>query len=477
MQIVILTSDVDKRRSLRYLGPYQIAWWMRENGYEVQVLDMIYFLSKEQRLSLYKKYITSKTKVIAYSPFVMLDSSQKNKSVRKLIWEILMEIKILFPHLKIVVGGQIVRDFEKLSNSKIPFKVDAIFRGDSENSFLEYCNHLFKGEKPPFYEIDANGNKIITSKPGIFDIQSCNMKFSENDFILPNEALPFELSRGCIFKCKFCQYPNIGKNKNDFNKSMSCVRESLISNYKLFGTTKYHMCDDTFNSHRERTKQFCEMVKTLPFKIQYIGYMRLDLLSIWPEQVEMLPNSGLISSHFGIESFDPYSCNIIGKGWGAKNHKKYLNYICQEWGDDVIIKCSMICGLGKETKKEWNESNEWLLQSKIHDWAFNYLDLKPDLGLSEFEKDPSKYGYKFNDCKWYNDYNTFDEAFQFSRYLNKETENVRIPSVWDLLSHMNLNYDLETIKKTSYKEFEQLLESGVRFQSKVNAYYDKAINY
>ena len=55
MQVVILTSDSDPTRQLRYLGPYQIAWWLRKNDYSTQVIDMLYFMSTEQRLNLYKK--------------------------------------------------------------------------------------------------------------------------------------------------------------------------------------------------------------------------------------------------------------------------------------------------------------------------------------------------------------------------------------------------------------------------------------
>jgi radical SAM superfamily enzyme YgiQ (UPF0313 family) len=490
MQVVILTSDSDPTRQLRYLGPYQIAWWLRKNDYSTQVIDMLYFMSTEQRLNLYKKYITSETKIVAYSPFIMLDSSQKNKKINYLIWEVLNEIKILFPTIKIVIGGVIVRDFQRFAFKNIPFKVDAIFKGEGENSFLKYCNYIFKGEDAPFYQIDTGGNKIIDSLPETFDIQKCDMKFAENDFILPNEALPLELSRGCIFKCKFCQYPNIGKNKNDFNKSMDCVRESLVSNYELFGTTKYYMTDDTFNSHRERTIQFCEMVKTLPFKIQYVGYIRMDLLAIWPEQVKILPQSGLISCHFGIESLDPYSCNMIGKGWGAKNHKKYLEYICKEWDDDVIIKCSLIAGLGKETEKEWRETDQWFIESKVHDWYFNSLDLKQYQGFSEFEKSPEKYGYKFkkssleileagiliNPYIWYNDYTDRDEAMKFVNNIGKETSNQRIPSGWDLMTLLNLGYSLDEMKKTSYAQRNKN-EITEKHQKNVDSYYDKAINY
>jgi radical SAM superfamily enzyme YgiQ (UPF0313 family) len=212
------------------------------------------------------------------------------------------------------------------------------------------------------------------------------MRFAKNDFILPNEALPLELSRGCIFKCKFCQYPNIGKDKDDFNKSMDSIRESLIYNYENYGTTHYYLSDDTLNSHRERTIAFHKMSKTLPFKLQYIGYVRMDLLDIWPEQLEILPDSGLISCHFGIESLDPESCKIVGKGWGAKNHREWILKLKDIWKDKVTMRCSLIAGLGKDTEQEWEEQQNWLESAGVEDPFFAPLYLDKNLGLSEFEQ-------------------------------------------------------------------------------------------
>jgi radical SAM superfamily enzyme YgiQ (UPF0313 family) len=478
MQVVILTTNTDSERQVRYLGPYQIAWWLRTNGFSTQVLEFLYFMTKEERLCLFKKFITHETKVVGYSPFCMLNSQQRLDHGEQLIFDILNEIKDNFPWVKIVAGGQWVRNFLNYAHKKINFKLDGIFTGEAEQSFLEYCNHIFKGTPAPTFTLGPGLNKIYSTTT-VYNIQSCNMIFAKNDFILPGESLPLEFSRGCIFKCKFCQYPHIGKDKDDFNKDMSNIRDSLISNYEKFGTTAYHITDDTLNSHRERTKQFYAMTKELPFKIEFIGYVRMDLISIWPEQLEILPESGLISCHFGIESFDPLSCKIIGKGWGAKNHKPFLTYIGKEWGDDVIVRTSMIAGLGKETEKDWKEANEWFLASKVHDWFWGPLHLIPKLGLSEFEKNPEKYGYRFNSNNgdWETDYVTKQQAREWCKKQWNETRSIRIPSAWDYSSLRNLGFSKDYLLKTNYKDSYNDRVSMNLSNKMVQSYYKMAMEY
>lgn len=477
MQVVILTTDSNPLRQVRYLGPYQIAWWLRTHGYSTQVLDFLYFMTSEQRLQLFKKYITQETRVVGFAPFVMLGSPQIVFKGDQPVFDILNEIKQNFPWVRIAIGGVFVKGFLHSGHKRLNFKVDAVFKDEAENSFLEYCNNIFKNEPAPIFQV-GSGNKVYhPSSNAMFDIQTCSMKFAENDFILEGESLPLELSRGCIFKCKFCQYPNIGKNKDDFNKSIDCIRESILSNYNLFGTTRYHITDDTLNAHRERTKQFHQMTKDLPFKIEYIGYARIDLISIWPEQLESLPESGLVSCHFGIESFDPISCNMIGKGWGAKNYKPALTQIGNEWGDDVIVRCSMIAGLGQETEKDWEEASEWYRNSKVHDWHYNKLHLSTSLIKSEFEREPEKHGYRFVDGKWETDFMTEERAAVWCKNFKDLYDHLRVPSVWNLSAIRNLGFTYDEVLRSSYREMNDRIIAENRNAIFVNAYLNKAMNY
>jgi radical SAM superfamily enzyme YgiQ (UPF0313 family) len=481
MNVVILTTtsgDPYQKQDVRYLGPYQIAWWLRENGYSTQVLDFLIFMSKAQRLALYKKYITPETKIVGYAPFftVLGHIGFDNK-----IFIIMQEINENFPWVKLVVGGIFATELKKHYNNIKNFiiKIDAVFEGEAENSFLEYCNYIYKGEGKIKFALFNNLKMIYPT--GTYNIQNCSMKYAENDFILENESVPFELSRGCVFKCNFCQYKNIGKDKDDFNKSMNCIRDSFISNYNL-GITRYHFTDDTLNSHRERTKELLQITKDLNFKIEYIGYIRMDLLDIWPEQRDILPESGLVSCHFGIESFDPESCNQIGKGWGAKNNKRFLKYINEEvWKDDVILKCSFICGLGKETEKEWQATYDWLVDSKVHDFQMGSLYLDKSNIKSEFEKNPEKFGYRFDDksqsFNWKNDYTSFGKAFNWNNKLRQNTLDCerRIPGAWSFTFLRNIGYSKEEILKGNYNSLYKNADN--LFKKFVQDYYDKAINY
>lgn len=477
MQIVILTGGVDARRFLRYLGPYQIAWWMRENGYSAQVLDFLFFLSKENRLNLLKKFITQETKVVTFAPFAYLDWN--HDSALAPLLNVLHEVSTEFPWVKISIGGQFSTNFlDKKVYTKLKFKVDAVFQGAGEHSYLEYCDYIFKksDKHPPFKFI--NNHKVIEPTKE-YDVQNCKMKFSKQDFIIHGEALPIEFARGCIFKCAFCQYPHLGKDKDDFNRRMENIRDTFIHNYENFGTTNYYIADDTINSHRQRTKDLNEIAKTLPFKLNYVGYVRLDLIDIWPEQQEILPESGLISCHFGIESLDPYSCKQIGKGWGAKNHKTWIPKISEMWKDSVSIRCSLIAGLGKETEKDWDDTIKWFKEcSGVHDWFYNILVLRKDTNLSLFEKHPEKYGYKFDGGgNWYTDTMSFQRVKEW--HLNKFYSHIssRYVTTWDYLGLRNLGYTEEHLKTNSFSKLSNVLVTSQPARDFAYRYYQLAMAY
>lgn len=471
--VVIITFSTNKLNFLRYLGPYQVAWYLRQQNYDCQVLDFVNYMSSDQRLSLYKKFITEETKIVGWAPFPF---GHQTKST-----DLLLEIKENFPWVKIVIGGVHSKWFLNQGYKLVNFKVDAVFKGQGEYTFTEYCDYIFKkNTKHPVFEL-VNGLKVIYPTRE-YQIESCRMKFEERDFIMEGESLPLELGRGCIFKCKFCQYPHIGKDKDDFNRSLENIKESLEYHFNNFGTTRYTIIDDTLNSHRARTKRLLEISKNLPFKLEFGGYVRLDLIDIWPEQQEILPEAGLISCHFGIESLDPYSCKMVGKGWGAKNHRTFLEKISKDWHEKVMIRCSLIAGLGIETEKDWINTHNWFKNSNIPDWKYIPLALYHEEKLSEFERNAQQYGYYWPDpakdpTYWENGVTNYYEAKKFCQQINIESESYKIPASWKYIAFQNLGFSPEEIKSNNIADLSKLIKNGNRIKNFVDKYYQKAINY
>lgn len=487
--VVIVTYSPNKTGQQRYLGPYQIAWYIRQHGFSTQVLDFLWFMTPEQRMNLYKKYITPETKILGYAPFITSKNfknagkTDRNKTIGKdKAWTILEEIKQNFPWLKVIVGGPFAENWDRIPKDFLNVEIDAVFTGQGEYTFLQYCRHVFLGEPHPPFVWAGEFKQIKWSRE--YDISRCAMRFEQQDHILPGESLPMQLSRGCIFKCKFCQYELIGKKKDDFNRDMDLVKEAMLHHYELFGTTRYHMADDTFNSHRQRTKDFHAMTQTLPFKIEYLGYVRMDLLDIWPEQQDILPESGLGSCHFGVETLDPDSAVLIGKGWGAKNYHRFLNHLGEKWGDNVILRCSLIAGLGKEGIPEFEKTEAWFRQSMVQDWDWYPLGFTRDNPLSWFDKNWQELGYRFPDPEkrpryWENDYTDRNEAKEWCQARMEENKDRRTPGTWYYAHFRNIGYTRQELLNTTYRVLEDDYQdlTDQRLQDFIDAYYHKAMSY
>lgn len=485
MEIVLLTACVGKEFKLfRTLGSYQIAWYLRKFNYQVQVIDFIHKFSEEQIWKLIEKYVTAETKIVGYAP--MIDLSEHGEFNNK-IEKILLKIKKKFPQIKIVAGGASAQFFVKKYRNKILF--DNIFMGYAEDTMLAFCNHIFRGAPALAFE-KLEGNIVIRENiplPQIkekFDITKCTHTWSDNDFIQPGETLPIELGRGCVFACKFCQYPYIGKSKNDFTRDIDLIREEMIRNYEKFGTTRYYMVDDTFNADRNRLVEFTRMVKTLPFKLEYAAYLRLDLISKWTEQEDLLPESGLISCFFGIESLNQKAADLVGKGWQNKKVKEYLPYLYQnKWQRKISPRIGLICGLPPETFDEMLTTHDWLVDIGMPSWYWACLQINRDkinTYTSEFERNAEKFGFTFeNDngyVMWKHALYNERAAKDMTTKLNNMSKPYTMPSWMPLLELGNYTSDLGYYRVTVHEniDWEKIRLGRLSF---LKNYYLQLLNY
>lgn len=345
-------------------GAYRIATELRNKGYSVQVVD----LAHEKKFGpihelVLKKFVDKDTLWIGFSvnflshllgyPYVptknKLDHLKEQNSQLDL-------------HIKCFV------DYARSLNSKVQFLIGGTrlidlshlgfyeFRGYADSLILEFTDKLCRGDIPQkrIYDYEIYDN-FVTSK----------IDYQKNDILDYYKGLSIEISRGCIFRCKFCAHPLNGKTKGEWIKRSEVLYDEFISNYEKYGIKDYVFADDTYNDSPIKLEELYNNVfSKLPFKINFVTYLRLDLLHRYPYTIDILKESGLKAAFFGIETLNNKAAKIIGKGLDPIKQIDFASSLKQNQFKNINMAASWIYGLPTETKESLINMTKWILSNE-----------------------------------------------------------------------------------------------------------------
>lgn len=481
MDIVFWSSPLPEDKDAiasRPVGAYKISHWMRKHGYDTQVIEYTAFLTEDQLYRATKKFVTDKTLVLGISttflailPYTWSDGKLRNAPEH--VVAVAHRLKREYPKLKIVLGGY---GAERLSGWGVADVSVMSYTTATEDIFLEYVNHLRTGSPAPFGKLEFPRvakyvPDDVTKRPRMhynqarnpkYNIEFDDFKFVEADCVLPQEVLPMDVSRGCIFACRFCQFPHLGKKKMDYVRGMEYIGQEMLSNYEKFGTTNYHLLDDTFNDTEWKLTEFLKTTQSLPFSINYAAYVRAELLERFPDTPHLLQESGAVGVMHGLESLHPHASNLVGKVWSSGKGREYIPHLFHDiWKGQIGQQLAFITGLPKETAGDLENTFKWFVDNRLFNAVIHLLKIyspgEKEAGgnqnlLSEFDRNSEKYGFRFDrNGDWYNETWTRRQASKFTDELRKKFNHVNHIGAWQMPIMMALGYDkkylLETVKK------------------------------
>lgn len=426
---------------IRPLGPEKISWMAQKAGYSAICITRLQVLTKEQIIDLLKPYITEKT-VIGISTTLILGYLYSGLEHEKLL-AFADAIKILKKQYNnsIILGGQSANEFVHIFDGST-----ALENFDGENDIVDYLNNKFH-------------YGIARKKIERWTIHNDNFRYPSNSFPQKEEMLPLELGRGCIFSCKFCSYSRIGKEKGSYEKSMSDVKDYIIDNYSRFGTQYYFFTADTVNDNDDRMNEWCDMIETLPFKIYYAGFFRIDLMYKYRATAKRLYETGLRGINFGIETFHPEAAKLIEKPFNGNKAKDFLLELYYDfYKEKVKISTGIIVGLPKEPIDSVLETAEWFRnEGKVILPSFNPLTLmdpkrSPEGAhySSKFSKNADKYGLKWpssdNRLYWTHEHMNYKKAIVLSKKFREEFEPNDI-GIWNYVQFLACKGDYTFIDR------------------------------
>lgn len=427
----------------RFAGPHRIASETRKNNFRTKIVYGLNYYTTPELIDILDLFIDENTLCIGLSGTFLMTFNPKQK--KNMLYtsdalnldhmsnnfvdnfrNISLHFKKMYPKLKIIIGGH--RASSKIPN---PNYVDAFFEGYSDTTFIEYLKNL------SLNKIYLGQQKFTDIYGNSFNFKESSTEYTKDDDIFTNEALNLELTRGCIFKCKFCTFPLLGRSPDDsYIKSADIIYRELMNNYENFGTTNYIFSDDTYNESVKKIESLYKIFTKLPFKINFTTYLRIDLIYRYPEMIDILKESGLRGAFFGLETFNEKARKKIGKG--LSNHKllHIIEKINNEWKNDVIINDSFIFGLPEESKEtilQW--TNEYIFQSKLFD--NHCLTMRPlwlttwqNTFKSEFEKNLEQYNFKIpeNGYEWQHDTTNYTECVELAEMIMSRVNSTPRPS-------------------------------------------------
>jgi radical SAM superfamily enzyme YgiQ (UPF0313 family) len=373
---------------IRNFGCHRIAHVIRSLGYDTEVIDFVTHWDDTSFEQLLNDRIIPGT-VIGWSSQFFYTNEFYTK------WS--TYIKQRFTDVVSIAGGPKALWIKSFTDC------DYVVSGYAEYAVPHVLAHIEDQTYDLHYTqidgckyIDANDNYKNTALPELYT------EYQDRDYILSHEPLTIELGRGCIFKCKYCDFPLLGKTRGDYLRDMDSIYNELSTNYERWGTTEYFLSEETFNDVPYKIELLAEAVSRLPFRPSFTGFARLDLMHSQRNTWDLYEQAGLLSIHFGIESFNKKTAETVGKGMAADMQKQLLIDLRDRFKDKLKVNVSFIVGLPYETEETIIETANWFKNNPVVN-GFKYFPLmlnrlspenRPFQVPSELSLNYLQYGYQ-----------------------------------------------------------------------------------
>jgi len=155
-------------------------------------------------------------------------------------------------------------------------------------------------------------------------------------------------SRGCPFKCLFCDRPHLG---NIFRaRSAKNVVEEMEQCQKM-GIKEIFIYDDTFTVNRQRIIDICTEIQKKNLHITWDIRARVDTVD--QELLKMMKQAGCQRIHYGVEAGTEKILSILRKGITLKQIRNAF-----EWSKKIGIEtlAYFIIGSPQETREDIEET-------------------------------------------------------------------------------------------------------------------------
>jgi anaerobic magnesium-protoporphyrin IX monomethyl ester cyclase len=283
------------------LGLYYLAGVLERNRISTKIFDFMVEKPSQRRFIDYLTKI--KPKIVGVTSYTFNFSAARN---------ILKQIKRTDQDIITVLGGVHASSLPLEIMTETPH-IDYLVYGEGEETFLELCNMILRGEDPKDIAglVFRDGEiEINRQRPLIDDLDS--LPFPDRT-LLPLEEYPVSVvqtSRGCPYNCIFCKINRHYGNSIRFRDPLRVVDECsiLVNRYKR---NQIFFFGDSFTFNRDWIHSFCDEIQRRNLKFKWGCETRVDNVSY--SMLKEMKKAGCIDVQYGIDYGDETVLRKLGK--------------------------------------------------------------------------------------------------------------------------------------------------------------------
>ncbi len=288
--------------------------------------------------------------------------------------------------------------------------IDICVRGEGEHAVYELISQLKSGRdisniKGITYRLKAklirtpDRSLLRAEKKGeeldIFPSPYLSNIFPDNIFVA-NANFGILTSRGCVFKCIYCNFSAMSGGKIRYH-SIERVISELKTIDKWFKNRNIEMItrrvliyDDVFSQDIQRAKHICQRI--IEEKINLIFWTDTRADKVDRDLLNLMHRAGIRDINFGLESVSAKVLNTVKKmrahpvkGDNLLPEKRYIRkvreniLIAKRIGLEPTV--SVIMALPGATSKDDRKTINFIKQLKVNNFYYNYLMVFPGTEL------------------------------------------------------------------------------------------------
>jgi radical SAM superfamily enzyme YgiQ (UPF0313 family) len=265
------------------------------------------------------------------------------------------DINALPPGVLTILGGRTATEDPHYWLRECP-NADAVVCGDGEQAIAEIAQGRPWAEIAGLAHRGADG-QVVFSRPRenvpLDDNLMPARELRRHPYYLTSKGVSTGIkidqmvgSRGCPFKCKFC---NFSMNPWGVKRAWTPrSAESIVREIELIDADLVMFVDDVFTYDPERVAKICDLLIARGIRKHYIVNARLEIADR-PDVIAKMERAGFIAMLIGVESTQDATLKSMGKGFTIEQVRRRFEVFRKS---KMIINAYFIVGNIGETEEQ-----------------------------------------------------------------------------------------------------------------------------